>query len=186
MDLVGPLQEAQEAELGAGSGIASPDQGARQLLPELLPYTHKDPPKGIPPSTMPFAMVRGGKAVDDLPTGFRQDSGFACNSFENIANRLGGIGHFVAYGIGGTSYFVANDIGGTGNLVTEITSGVHDLGLNLLGIPLGFEKGVIGELTGGRLQLAFGVLGDGVDLVVDAHGDAVREREKLNPSLSQS
>jgi hypothetical protein len=39
MDLVGPLQEAQEAEVGAGSGIASPDQGARQLLPELSPYT---------------------------------------------------------------------------------------------------------------------------------------------------
>ena len=197
MDLVGPLQEAQEAELGAGSGIASPDHGARQLLPELLPYTHKNPPKGIPPSTMQFAMVRGGKVADDLSTGFRQDSGFACNSFENIANRLGGVGNLVAngisstgdlvaYGIGGTSYLVANDIGGTGDLVTEITSGVHDLGLNLLGITLGFEKGVIGELTGGRLQLAFGVLGDGVDLVVDAHGDAAREREKMNPSLSQS
>jgi hypothetical protein len=49
MDLVGPLQEAQEAELGAGSGIASPDHGARQLLPELLPYTHKYPPKRSPP-----------------------------------------------------------------------------------------------------------------------------------------
>lgn len=139
----------------------------------------------------------GGKAADDLSTGFWQDSGFACNSFENIANRLGGVGHLVANGIsstgylvtngiGGVGYLVANGISGTGDLVTEITSGVHDLGLNLLGIPLGFEKGVIGELTGGRLQLAFGVLGDGVDLVVDAHGDAAREREKMNPSLSQS
>ena len=128
----------------------------------------------------------GGKAADDLSTGFWQDSGFACNSFENIANRLGGIGNLVANGISGTGHLVTNDISGTGHLVTEITCGVHDLGLNLLGIPLGFEKGVIGELTGGSLQLAFGVLGDGVDLVVDAHGDAAREREKLNPSLSQS
>jgi len=39
MDLMGPLQEAQEAEVGAGSGIESPDQGARQLLPENSPYT---------------------------------------------------------------------------------------------------------------------------------------------------
>jgi hypothetical protein len=42
VDLVGPLQEAQEAELGAGSDIASPDHGARQLLPEVLPYTPKN------------------------------------------------------------------------------------------------------------------------------------------------
>lgn len=49
MDLVGPLQEAQEAELGAGSGIASPDHGARQLLPELLPYTLKNHPTGSVP-----------------------------------------------------------------------------------------------------------------------------------------
>ena len=49
MDLVGPLQEAQEAELGAGSGIASPDHGARQLLPELLPYTPKNHPTGSLP-----------------------------------------------------------------------------------------------------------------------------------------
>lgn len=199
MDLVGPLQEAQEAELGAGSGIASPDHGARQLLPELLPYTHQEPPKGIPPLNHAIRNGEGGKVADDLPMGFSQDSGFAfaCNSFENIANSLGGVGHLVANGIsstgylvtngiGGVGYLVANGISGTGDLVTEITSGVHDLGLNLLGIPLGFEKGVIGELTGGRLQLAFGVLGDGVDLVVDAHGDAAREREKMNPSLSQS
>jgi len=39
MDLVGPLQEAQEAEVGAGSGIASPNQDARQLLPEVSLYT---------------------------------------------------------------------------------------------------------------------------------------------------
>lgn len=45
----GSLQEAQEAELGAGSGIASPDHGARQLLPELLPYTLKNHPTGSVP-----------------------------------------------------------------------------------------------------------------------------------------
>jgi hypothetical protein len=74
MDLVGPLQEAQEAELGAGSGIASPDHGARQLLPELLPYTHKNPSKRNPPSTMQFAMMSGGGRrlfVDGLEAGFR-------------------------------------------------------------------------------------------------------------------
>jgi hypothetical protein len=70
MDLVGPLQEAQEAELGAGSGIASPDHGARQLLPELLPYTHQEPPKGSPPSTMQFAMVRGGEGRRRFVDGF--------------------------------------------------------------------------------------------------------------------
>lgn len=186
MDLVGPLQEAQEAELGAGSGIASPDHGARQLLPELLPYTHKNPSKRTPPLNHAIRNDEGGEAADYSSTGLRQDSGFACNSFENIANRLGGVGHLVANGIGGIGHFVANDISGTGDLVAQITSGVHDLGLNLLGIPLGFEQGVIGELTGGGLQLAFGVLGGGVDLVVDAHGDAAREGEKLNPSLFQS
>ncbi len=35
----GPLLEAREAELGAGSSIASPVQGARQLLLEDLAYT---------------------------------------------------------------------------------------------------------------------------------------------------
>jgi hypothetical protein len=206
---MGPLQEAQEAELGAGTDIASPDHGARQLLPELLPYTHKNPSKRNPPSTIQFAMMRGQGSrlcVYGASTGFRQDSGFACNSFENIANRFGGVGnlvangisstcHLVTNGIGGAGHLVANctggignlvtnGIGGAGDLVTQITSGVNHLGLNLLGIPLGFEKGVIGELTGGRLQLAFDVLGGGVDLVVDAHGDAAEgEREAESFSL---
>lgn len=167
--------------------------------------THPRPPQQeASPSTMQFAMmiaVKRGQGRRLCVYGFRQDSGFACNSFENIANRFGGVGNLVANGISSTCHLVANGIGGTGNLVTngtggtgnrvtngiggagdlvtQITSGVNHLGLNLLGIPLGFEKGVIGELTGGRLQLAFDVLGGGVDLVVDAHGDAAeggRER----------
>jgi hypothetical protein len=75
MDRVGPLQEAQEAELGAGSGIASPDHGARQLLPELLPYTRTRPlGKGPTPSTKLMARERGEARkllADLLCAGFR-------------------------------------------------------------------------------------------------------------------
>ena len=70
MDLVGPLQEAQEAELGAGSGIASPDHGARQLLPELLPYRHKNPPKGIPPLNHAIRNGEGGEGRRRFADGF--------------------------------------------------------------------------------------------------------------------
>ena len=109
MDLVGPLQEAQEAERGAGSGNASPDQGARQLLPELSPYTYRRPlgaPRTPRPSRCPG---RGGRAADGLPTCFRRDSGFAFLPFERIAD-----------GIGYVSHLVANSIGGMGHLVAEV------------------------------------------------------------------
>jgi hypothetical protein len=59
MDLVGPLQEAQEAELGAGSGIASPYQSARQLLPEISPYTYRRPNRE-PPAPLVQVGAEGG------------------------------------------------------------------------------------------------------------------------------
>ena len=59
VDLVGPLQEAQEAELGAGSGIASPYQSARQLLPEISPYTYRRPNRE-PPAPLVQVGAEGG------------------------------------------------------------------------------------------------------------------------------
>ena len=109
MDLVGPLQEAQEAELGAGSGIASPYQGARQLLPVYSPYTYRRSDKKPPHpwfKPVPRAGV-GVKAADGVPTCFRRNSGVAFVAFEHIADGVSNISHLVAYGLGSIGHLVA-------------------------------------------------------------------------------
>ena len=65
---------------------------------------------------------------------------------------------------------IANRGGDLLNFVLHRAGGIHQLGLDLLGLTLRLQLLIAGDRAGSGLKMSFGILGGGLDLVFESHG----------------
>ena len=65
---------------------------------------------------------------------------------------------------------IANRGGDLLNFVLHRAGGIHQLGLDLLGLTLRLQLFIAGDRAGSGLKMSFGILGGGLDLVFESPG----------------
>jgi len=65
---------------------------------------------------------------------------------------------------------IANRSGDLLSFVLHRAGGIHQLGLDLLGLAFRLHVFIAGDRAGSGLKMPFGVLGGGLDLVFESHG----------------
>ncbi len=65
---------------------------------------------------------------------------------------------------------IANRSGALLSFVLHRAGGIHQLGLDLLGLTLRLHALIAGDRAGSGLKMPFGILGGGLDLVFESRG----------------